>query len=673
MVGHDVRHGVADPAERRLRGAAEQHRVRRHAARRGGRQNPRAGALADEGSTVTINVSAGPGQVVGPDASAGQAQQEAEAALREAGLDVEVEEVFSDDGRQGPGRRHRRRRPARSSSAGRTVTLRVSKGAEQVEVPDVTGETEDERAQRDRGRGPARRQGHRGGVRGGARARCSRRARPPASASRKNSAVDLTVAKGVEIPDVVDETEDDATTALEDAGFEVRVRDSARSRPTTTTGSCSSSARRPARSARKGSRVTIIVGQLGSRPRRRRRRPRPRRPPREGRRPGRRPLVRARGLAQLRRRSSRERSRRPATRSLPVTIERSGAWTHDGETLALTPGERAARRRRGVPGRCTARSARTARCRACSSCSTCPYVGAGVLASSLCMDKVVFKEVLAAADVPQVASLAVREHRWRDERAAVRAELAVLGTPVFVKPARLGSSVGIAKAWGEADLATAVDGAFAHDSLVIVEAFSDGIEVECSVLGERPPRGVGARRDRRAQGRLVRLRGQVQRRRDGARRARAAARRGDRARSARWRSTRSCASAAPASRASTSSSRATACWSTSSTRCRASPARARTRSCGRPPASRPRAVRPPARLGARALPAGTRGHRSGRPNSARRGQPPRMGRPMRLALRQRDLADLDALAVRRQLGDPDQVVAVALAAGVELEALVVAS
>jgi D-alanine-D-alanine ligase len=117
-----------------------------------------------------------------------------------------------------------------------------------------------------------------------------------------------------------------------------------------------------------------------------------------------------------------------------------------------------------------------------------PYVGAGVLASSLCMDKVVFKEVLAAADVPQVAYAAVREHRWRTDPAAVRAELAVLGTPVFVKPARLGSSVGIAKAWGEADLDAAIDGAFAHDGLVIVEGFSGGMEVECSVLGNGDPR-----------------------------------------------------------------------------------------------------------------------------------------------------------------------------------------
>jgi len=171
---------------------------------------------------------------------------------------------------------------------------------------------------------------------------------------------------------------------------------------------------------------------------------------------------------------------------VPVTIERSGAWTHDGRTLALTPGE-------GLLGVDAVFPAlhgpfgEDGTVQGLLELLDVAYVGAGVLASSLCMDKVVFKEVLAAADVPQVASLAVREHRWRDERPAVIAELAVLGKPVFVKPARLGSSVGIAKAWGESDLATAVDGAFAHDSLVIAEAFSDGIEVECSVLGNDHP------------------------------------------------------------------------------------------------------------------------------------------------------------------------------------------
>jgi D-alanine-D-alanine ligase len=171
---------------------------------------------------------------------------------------------------------------------------------------------------------------------------------------------------------------------------------------------------------------------------------------------------------------------------LPVTVERSGAWVHDGAALALTPGG-------GLVGADAVFPVlhgpfgEDGTVQGLLELLDVPYVGAGVLASSLCMDKVVFKEVLAAADVPQVAYAAIREHRWRTEPAAVRAELAVLGTPVFVKPARLGSSVGIAKAWGEADLDAAIEGAFAHDGLVIVEGFSDGMEVECSVLGLHEP------------------------------------------------------------------------------------------------------------------------------------------------------------------------------------------
>ena len=69
----------------------------------------------------------------------------------------------------------------------------------------------------------------------------------------------------------------------------------------------------------------------------------------------------------------------------------------------------------------------------------------------------------------------------------MRHELTVLGAPVFVKPARLGSSVGISKVWSEADMGSALDAAFAHDSLVIVEGFSDGMEVECSVMGLDEP------------------------------------------------------------------------------------------------------------------------------------------------------------------------------------------
>jgi D-alanine-D-alanine ligase len=171
---------------------------------------------------------------------------------------------------------------------------------------------------------------------------------------------------------------------------------------------------------------------------------------------------------------------------LPITIARSGAWVHDGTELALSPGG-------GLLGADAVFPVlhgpfgEDGTVQGLLELLDVPYVGAGVLASSLCMDKIVFKEVLAAADVPQVAYAAVREPLWRSDQDAVRAELARLGTPVFVKPARLGSSVGISKVWAEAELAPALDAAFAHDGLVIVEAFSSGMEVECSVMGLGEP------------------------------------------------------------------------------------------------------------------------------------------------------------------------------------------
>ena len=175
---------------------------------------------------------------------------------------------------------------------------------------------------------------------------------------------------------------------------------------------------------------------------------------------------------------------------LPVTIERSGAWTHEGDTLALRPGE-------GLLGADAVFPVlhgpfgEDGTVQGVLELLGVPYVGAGVLASALCMDKVVFKEVLAAAGVPQVAYAAVREAAWRERPDAVRARLAALGTPLFVKPARLGSSVGIAKVWAEVELGTALEGAFAHDPLVIVEASCDGMEVECSVMGhDRPEASV---------------------------------------------------------------------------------------------------------------------------------------------------------------------------------------
>jgi len=113
-------------------------------------------------------------------------------------------------------------------------------------------------------------------------------------------------------------------------------------------------------------------------------------------------------------------------------------------------------------------------------CLDVPYVGAGVLPAALCMDKVLFKDVLARAGLPQVDYRAMREG---DDPA----KLGPLGLPVFVKPARLGSSVGIAKVSEPHELEPALRQAFAHDPLVIVEAMSPGLEVECSVLGNWDP------------------------------------------------------------------------------------------------------------------------------------------------------------------------------------------
>ena len=171
---------------------------------------------------------------------------------------------------------------------------------------------------------------------------------------------------------------------------------------------------------------------------------------------------------------------------VPVTIERGGAWVHEGERLALRPGE-------GLLGAevvfpvLHGPFGEDGSVQGLLELLDVPYVGAGVLASALCMDKVVFKDVLAAAGMPQVGSLAVREARWQADPAAVRTAIADLGTPVFVKPARLGSSVGIAKVSSEAGLGAALDAAFGHDPLVIVESFSDGMEVECSVIGNGDP------------------------------------------------------------------------------------------------------------------------------------------------------------------------------------------
>jgi D-alanine-D-alanine ligase len=118
-----------------------------------------------------------------------------------------------------------------------------------------------------------------------------------------------------------------------------------------------------------------------------------------------------------------------------------------------------------------------------------PYVGSSVLASAVGMDKLAMKAVFAEAGLPQVAYRGVTRHRWRAQREAVEAELDGLGWPAFVKPANLGSSIGIVRVANAAERAAAVEGAFGHDRRVIVEAAAEGArELEVAVVGLDDPR-----------------------------------------------------------------------------------------------------------------------------------------------------------------------------------------
>jgi D-alanine-D-alanine ligase len=169
-----------------------------------------------------------------------------------------------------------------------------------------------------------------------------------------------------------------------------------------------------------------------------------------------------------------------------VDIGADGVWRADGEELSLAPG-------RGFEG-CDVvfpvlhgPFGEDGTVQGLLECLDVAYVGAGVLASALCMDKVMFKHLMAREGLPQVDYEAVAERDWRREPQDTRDRLSRLGLPVFVKPARLGSSIGIARASDVAELEAALRAAFEHDSVAIVEAFASGLEVECSVLGNHEP------------------------------------------------------------------------------------------------------------------------------------------------------------------------------------------
>lgn len=117
-----------------------------------------------------------------------------------------------------------------------------------------------------------------------------------------------------------------------------------------------------------------------------------------------------------------------------------------------------------------------------------PYVGAGVLASAAAMDKIVMKMVFADAGIPQVPAVAVRAIEWQETQDAIVAKIeAELDYPVFVKPANLGSSVGISKATDRGTLIEAMVEALRYDRRIVVEQGVVAREVEIAVLGNDTP------------------------------------------------------------------------------------------------------------------------------------------------------------------------------------------
>ena len=112
------------------------------------------------------------------------------------------------------------------------------------------------------------------------------------------------------------------------------------------------------------------------------------------------------------------------------------------------------------------------------------YAGAGVFASAAGMDKEYMKLLMSARGLPAGRYVVVRDRDWRAaaERKRILDEIAELGWPVFVKPARGGSSIGITRVSVLDDVEPAIEAARAHDPKVLVEAAVDGIEVECAVL-----------------------------------------------------------------------------------------------------------------------------------------------------------------------------------------------
>jgi D-alanine-D-alanine ligase len=165
--------------------------------------------------------------------------------------------------------------------------------------------------------------------------------------------------------------------------------------------------------------------------------------------------------------------------SIEVTIARNGTWSHAGGSVELVPAGGLLDADVAFPA-LHGPFGEDGSIQGLLEWLDLPYVGSDVLASAICMDKLTLKRLFASHGVPQVAFTAVEGHDWwgRCEQ---------LGLPLWVKPSRLGSSVGITRVDDLGDLDEAVELALRHDPRVIVEASAPGREIECSVLGNEDP------------------------------------------------------------------------------------------------------------------------------------------------------------------------------------------
>jgi D-alanine-D-alanine ligase len=165
--------------------------------------------------------------------------------------------------------------------------------------------------------------------------------------------------------------------------------------------------------------------------------------------------------------------------AVEVTIGRDGGWSAPGGSVALVPGGGLLEADAAFPALHGA-FGEDGSIQGLLEWLDLPYVGSDVLSSAICMDKLTLKRLFAAHGVPQVDFTAVEGSDWWGRCEG-------MGLPLWVKPSRMGSSVGITRVERLDELDAAVELALRHDPRVIVEASAEGREVECSVLGNEEP------------------------------------------------------------------------------------------------------------------------------------------------------------------------------------------